>query len=423
MDNEKKTQQEPLESLAGEGREKRANFPVFMKLVVVFLVFALLPFLITALTIAWSYDYGFRGILEQAPISEEDHQILLALLNALTHDLRIRIGFLFLIFGAFIAVGTNIASKIIVNPLLSFLKSMERLSGGDFETQIKHETSDEFSIFAEHFNRMAKQLGLAKNREQWVSQTKSQLISIAAHQLRTPLTVVQWVINKIREGAATRLTPPQQDLLEKGNVSVRRMTHLIDSLLRATAIEEGRFGYQFEVVDLAPLVEKSIEEARMLAETKNIVITLRSAASLPPVYIDKEKITIVLDNILANAIHYTPPRGTIVTSIEIKENREAPKSDKEKEYVEISIQDSGIGIPKKDIEKLFTRFFRTPEAASMYTEGAGLGLFITRNVILRHGGKIWAESELGKGSTFTFTLPSAEDHLSGREPSEQFFIG
>lgn len=408
-----------LASLTEVEKESKAEFPVFMKLIVVFLVFAVFPFLITSLTIAWNYDASFRSLLEGVNVSIGERERLMAQLHNLTHDLRIRIGFLFLIFGAFIILGTRIAGKVLVNPLSLLLKAMERLSKGEFGARVTWKATDEFAIFADYFNRMSQQLELSQRREQWLSQQKTQLITLAAHQLRTPLTVVQWVLNNLTRKDVENFTKEQRELLEKGLISAKRMTHLIDSLLNATAIEEGRFGYRFLVADLTPLLQKVAEEARMLAETKKIAITLHIPPALPLAYLDPEKIQFVLENIFTNAVRYTPPKGTITVAVGLRESDEGARGEKS---VFVSIQDSGIGIAKKDIMKLFTRFFRTQEASAAYTEGAGLGLFIARNIIQRHGGKIWAESEPGKGSTFTFTLPAARE-TTANQPSEQFFLG
>lgn len=407
---------EALASLMEVEVQSRAQFPVFMKIIVVFLLFSVLPFLIITFTIALSYDASFRGIMENAVLAPEIRAHLMNQFASATHDLRIRIGFLFILFGTFVILGTRLAGKFLVNPFTSFLNAMERMGRGEYDTRITRNTSDEFAIFADYFNRMAQQLELAKHREQWLSQQKTQLISIAAHQLRTPLTVIQWVIGKLHDDISA-FTKEQQDFLEKGIISLKRMTNLIDSLLSATAIEEGRFGYQFQAANLMAAVKKVIDGARLLAETKKIAVTIHAPQTLPPAYIDPEKIQIAFENILTNAVRYTPSGGKITIMFSVINDEK--KGGRE---ILVAIQDSGIGIAKKDAAKLFTRFFRSQEATSLYLEGAGLGLFITRNIILRHGGKIWTESEPGKGSTFLFTIPSAQGYHVN-EASGQFITG
>ncbi len=408
---------EALASPGDEDGETRANFPVFMKLIVIFLVFTFVPFLVISSVIAWNYDASVRSLLETAALAKPERGAVMARFDALTHDLRIRIGFLFILFSAFSLTGINVASRILVKPLTEFLNGVRRLARGEFGAKITRETSDEFAIFADYFNRMSTKLEQIQRREQWVSQQKSELMTIAAHQLRTPLTAVRWILGNFSAGAYGPLNAKQQKALEKGASAAKRMIHLINSLLDVTAIEEGRFGYRFRLTDLKDLVEKTVETIRVIAENRKITITIRAAEALPPVWADPDKIQIVLENILNNALRYTPEQGTI--EIALGPGR---GGDADNEAV-VSIKDSGIGIKKEDRQKIFTRFFRSAEAASLYTEGAGLGLYITRNIIQRHGGRISAESEPGRGSVFTFTLPAARQKPHEQYASEEFFQG
>jgi len=246
---------------------------------------------------------------------------------------------------------------------------------------------------------------------------KTQLLALAAHQLRTPLTAVQWIFDALVKGDYGELTKEQQEAAQKGYDSTRRMTRLISALLDAAAIEEGRFGYQFRTADIKEIVRNIAEDLRTAARAKGVNLSIRIQGSLPQVFIDPDKIRLALENLIVNAIQYTSEKGTITISVSMREQRQ-----KKKEIV-VSVQDTGIGMSKEERKKLFTRFFRAQEAITMHAEGAGLGLFIAKNIIERHGGNIQAESEKGKGSTFTFTIPLAKEQIPKNEPSEQFFLG
>lgn len=395
----------------------KANFPIFMKLVVVLLVFAFLPFLITTLLISWNYDSSFQTVLEDANLPAAEKVNLLSEFADAKHTLRIQIGFLFIFFSVFMLVGIWIASRLLVNPLNKFLEGMQKLIHGEFGIKVKRHTSDEFAIFADYFNQLSSHLETSRKRGEWISRTKAQLLALAAHQLRTPLTAVQWIFDALVEGDYGKLTKEQQEAAQKGYDSTRRMTRLISSLLDATAIEEGRFGYQFRRADLKEIVRNITEELHVIAQTRGVSLSVHMQESLPQVFIDPDKIRLALENLVANAIQYTFEKGTVTISVSMRGQKQ-----KEKEIV-VSIQDTGIGMSKEERKKLFARFFRTREAIAIHAEGAGLGLFIAKNIIERHGGNIQVESEKGKGSTFTFTIPLAKEQIPKNEPSEQFFLG
>ncbi|MCX6796780.1 MAG: ATP-binding protein, partial [Candidatus Falkowbacteria bacterium] len=231
-------------------------------------------------------------------------------------------------------------------------------------------------------------------REKIIDRMKSEFISIAAHQLRTPLSAIKWVIKMVLDGDAGTLNKEQQELLSQGYISNERMIVLVNDMLNVSRIEEGRFGYSFtkdKIEDALQIVISSLENK---IEEKKIKLELALPKKLPLVLMDKQKMTLVLQNLLENAVKYTPPNGEVIVSV--KDN---------KKELEISVSDNGIGIPDKDKVKLFTKFFRADNVIRMQVEGSGLGLFIVKNIIEKHGGQITCESEEGKGTKFIFTLP------------------
>ncbi|OGZ18395.1 MAG: hypothetical protein A2Z68_02565 [Candidatus Nealsonbacteria bacterium RBG_13_38_11] len=232
-------------------------------------------------------------------------------------------------------------------------------------------------------------------REKIIEKMKTEFVSLAAHQLRTPLSAIKWTLRMLLDGDLGRITQEQREFIDKSYISNERMINLINDLLDVTRIEEGRYLYKPVLSDIAEITEFVVKSYQELIKRKKIKFDLKKpAGKMPKVLVDVEKIRLAIENLLNNAIRYTPVGGKVVISL----------SSKDKE-VQFSVQDSGAGIPEDQQERIFTKFFRATNAVRIETEGSGLGLFITKNIIEAHDGKIWFKSEVDKGSTFYFTLP------------------
>ncbi len=232
-------------------------------------------------------------------------------------------------------------------------------------------------------------------RDKEIERLKTEFVSIAAHQLRTPLSAIKWTLKMLLDGDVGEVSEEQRSFLEKGYESNERMINLINDLLNVARIEEGRFLYELEEVSLVEIVEKIINLVKSAAKQKKIKLNFKKPVKkIPLVKVDEEKIELVVQNLLDNAIRYSKAGGEVTVSVEY-----------DKMGVRVMIQDSGIGIPEKQQNRLFKKFFRADNAVKKKTEGTGLGLFICKNIIEAHGGKIWFESEIGKGTTFWFVLP------------------
>ncbi len=231
-------------------------------------------------------------------------------------------------------------------------------------------------------------------REKMIDKMKSDFISIAAHQLRTPLSAIKWVIKMILDGDAGKLNDEQKSLLSQGYASNERIITLVNDMLNVSRIEEGRFGYSFTQDKLDEALDIVVKSLANQIEAKKIKLNLSLPSTSPLVYMDKQKMILVLQNILENAVKYTPEHGKI--EIKVKNN---------KDNLEIAIKDNGVGIPQKDQAKLFSKFFRASNVMRLQAEGSGLGLFIVKNIVEQHGGTIICKSEEGRGTEFIFTLP------------------
>jgi PAS domain S-box-containing protein len=233
-------------------------------------------------------------------------------------------------------------------------------------------------------------------REKEIERMKTEFVSIAAHQLRTPLSAIKWTLKMILDGDLGEVAEEQREFLRKTYQSNERMINLINDLLNVTRIEEGRYLYKPVLTDLISVCESVINLYKEEVEKKDLKLSFERPKELSKVRVDIEKITLSIQNLVENAIRYNKPGGEIKITLE----------EKGKE-IKFSIEDTGIGIPKDQQNRVFTKFFRAPNAMRIDTEGSGLGLYITKNIIEAHGGKIWFESEEGKGTTFYFTLPIA----------------
>lgn len=236
------------------------------------------------------------------------------------------------------------------------------------------------------------------SREKEIETIKSEFVSTAAHQLRTPLSAIKWSLQMIINGDLGYISPEQKTFLMQGYQSNERMINLVNDLLNVARIEEGRFGYNFSLIHFEDLIDNVIQDFSHQIEKKQINFKyLKPTRPLSEVKVDPSKIRLVLGNLIDNAIKYTPEKGQVTISIKYVNMG-----------IEVYVKDSGIGIPREQQKKMFSKFFRSDNAVKAQTEGSGLGLFIVKNIIEKHGGKIWFESTEDKGSTFYFTLPTAK---------------
>lgn len=226
---------------------------------------------------------------------------------------------------------------------------------------------------------------------------KDEFLSIASHDLRTPMTAIKSYLWMAVNGRAGELNPQLKRYLDISYKSSERMITMINDLLNVSRIEAGRVQMEFSANKLKVFVDQVYAEIAARAAEKGINLKYEEESNLPDVILDKQRFPEILQNLVGNAIKFTPEKGQITVSA---------KKSKEKGFVEIAVKDTGVGIAKDDLDKLFTKFGRMQSAytASSTTGGTGLGLYITKNYVELHGGKIWVESELGKGTSFIFTL-------------------
>jgi signal transduction histidine kinase len=237
------------------------------------------------------------------------------------------------------------------------------------------------------------------------NQAKSEFISFVAHELKTPMTSIRGYADLVAQGAVGPVSQPQANFLATIRLNVDRMAALVSDLNDVSRIESGRLKLEFSAIHLAPAVDEVLEALRSQIEAKEQKLTLEIPADLPPVWVDRGRLIQVLTNLVSNAHKYTPPGGVLRIAAEHSSNPWDPAGPPE--VVHFLIQDSGLGISLQEQKSIFQKFFRSEDGMVRDIPGTGLGLHITRNLVEMHGGRIWFESELQKGSTFHFTVPVA----------------
>ncbi len=249
----------------------------------------------------------------------------------------------------------------------------------------------------EDLQLMADMLSSTNEQLHRLDNAKSEFISIASHQLRTPLTAIKGYLSLILEGSYGQVPPNIQDVLEKVYAVNNRLTQLVEDLLNISRIESGRIQYDFQPTQIETLAVELVDMFMLSAREKGIHLGIRlPKKSLPIIAVDQNKLREVISNLIDNAIKYTP-EGSVTVEVGLSDDAAA---------LRIIISDTGIGIEPETLGRLFKKFVRSQETSRMVVSGSGLGLYIGRNFVEAHGGKIWAESEgHGQGSRFIIELP------------------
>jgi signal transduction histidine kinase len=244
--------------------------------------------------------------------------------------------------------------------------------------------------------RQALLTSLDMSRKQQL-QFKDQFLSHVSHELRTPLTCAHQFVTILLDELAGPITPEQRDHLETVLRSVNQLRVMISDLIDATRAESGKTRIEQRCVVIGEVVQQAIAMLRVTAEEKRVGLEAHLDARIPLVWADPDRVFQALINLIENAIKFTPPQGSILV--------EARLMDLDPNFVYLSVEDTGSGIRPEAKALIFERLFQAPGATESSRTGLGLGLYITKELVQLHGGRIWVESQLGYGSTFSFTLP------------------
>jgi len=246
----------------------------------------------------------------------------------------------------------------------------------------------------------ATQLEKANQELKKIDEMKSEFVSVASHELRTPLAAIKNAVQLILQGRTGEINENQKNFLSMADRNISRLTNILNDLLNLSRIESGKIDLKIEELDPRSTMEFIVSSLKPQADGKSIQLRTEIQKELPSVYGDREKIEQILTNLVGNAIKFTPEGGEITVS-----TRASPRR---KNELAISVSDSGIGISEDQFEKIFEKFHQVEGSLHRSVTGTGLGLAITKGLVEAHHGEIWVESQIGKGSTFTFTLPISE---------------
>jgi signal transduction histidine kinase len=281
---------------------------------------------------------------------------------------------------------TFVLSRRMTSPIGVLAKAARRLGRGDMSQRVQLQGEGEVAALAQAFNSMAADLEHAE-------QLRRNLVADVAHELRTPLSNIQGYLEAIRD----RVIKPDAATIRSLNEEAALLSRLVNELQELSLAEAGELKLVYQEEDIAKLVKQAVTPWQPKVAAKEISLSLDLPDNLPLVSIDWQRVNQVLHNLLENAVAYTHKGGTInVTAIT------------QGDWVEVSVSDTGEGIPAEDLPNIFERFYRVDKSRARVTGGSGLGLTIAKRLVEAHGGTITVQSELGKGSRFSFTIPIAK---------------
>lgn len=329
--------------------------------------------------------------------------VALSDLEAINRNIRFQILLIFFLVIIITTFSSLLLARSIAFPIQKLVRGIDRIKKGDLNFSIDARSEDEVGALARSFNDMVARLREQRERERALDEVKGQFITVAAHQLRTPLSAMKWSLTMLLEGDVGVLTPPQREMIERGSSSTERMIRLVNDLLDVSRLEEGRFGFIFKKEDLIAALGSLARDEEIKARAKGVNFTFENKIPGPLIMnIDASKIALACANLIENAINYTPRGGDVRLIVS-----------KTSDDVSIAVSDTGVGIPAHQINRLFSKFFRGDNVVKMQTEGSGLGLYIVRNIAERHNGSVEVDSREGRGSIFVIRLP-----IEGRKEEE-----
>jgi two-component system, NtrC family, sensor histidine kinase GlrK len=279
-------------------------------------------------------------------------------------------------------------------PLNKLAREMRRVGRGEPTRSLEMRAPPEVLDLAMTFSWMTEELAQ-------LDRLKADFTDHISHELRTPLTAIREGTALVLEEIPGPLTASQRDVLEVVRSHSDRLFKMISTILDLSKMEAEMMVYEFTACDLSSLIQRTVNTVRLVARKRRVNLHTLLAEPLPMVYVDEKRIQQVLDNLLSNALKFTPEGGDVRIAACLKAN-----DDGKGDLLEVRVSDTGEGIPESDLEKVFTRFYQSLQNPGKKLQGTGLGLAIARYIIQAHKGRIWVESRVGQGSTFIFVLPT-----------------
>ena len=279
-------------------------------------------------------------------------------------------------------------SRNVILPVSAMSQATQRIADGRYDERLQVNGEDELAQLAMRFNQMAEQLNQTESM-------RRRLIGDVSHELRTPLTAIQGSMEGLMDG----ILPANDETFKQIHAEADRLNRLVNDLQELSRVEARAYQLDIRPVNVSPLIQTVIKRLSLQAESKHISLASELAPGLPRALADEDRVVQVLTNLTGNALQYTPEDGKVTIT-----------ASRNGENVQISVRDTGIGIPPEHFAHIFDRFYRVDKSRSRQAGGgSGIGLTIARALVEAQGGRIWMESSSsGHGSTFLFTLPIAK---------------
>ena len=289
-----------------------------------------------------------------------------------------------------------VLSWSLIGPIQRIDHRLAAIASGDFSGHVDVINRDELGALAVNVNRMNDELQRLYKELEAASKHKSEFLANMSHELRTPLNAIIGFSQVLREGISGEINAKQQEYLDDILTSANHLLALINDVLDLSKVEAGHVDLQVAPFSLQDALERGVSMVRERATTDGVQVTLHANGGLDVVTGDERRIRQVIFNLLSNAVKFTPSGGLVDVA--------AAQANGE---VRVSVTDTGPGIAAEDLDRIFEEFQQT-EAGARHQEGTGLGLALSKCFVEMHGGRIWCDSEIGRGSTFVFTLPAGE---------------
>ena len=315
------------------------------------------------------------------------------------HDLLLATILLIFASGIAMVLGLFLSSALI-DRIHLINRAAQAVSRGELDVRITPQGKDEMAELARKFNEMTAQLQAAELQQRKLDELKRDLIAWVSHDLQTPLASMRVIVEALVDGVVPDAETEQRYLVTIQK-DIRELSELIDDLFQMTQLDAGGLVLDLNPSSLVDLLSDTLENFHAVATRQGVDMTASMAPGLDIVYMDTRRIGRVLNNLISNALRHTSSGG----SVQVLAERAG-------DTVKVKVIDSGEGIAPADLPYVFDRFYRGEKSRNRQTGGAGLGLAIARGIVEAHGGEITVESNLGQGSTFTFTLPDKENNKS-----------
>ena len=287
-------------------------------------------------------------------------------------------------------------------PLKQLSQAMDHVGRGEFRQSLRPHGPREVAGVMRSFNRMIERL-------MEFDEMQGDFLAQMSHDLWTPISAIQEGVSLLLEEVPGSLNASQREIVQVVQGNSERLFRRLVSILDLSKMEAHKMEYALAPSDLVLLARRSIDAIGPLARKKQQQLTLHAPSPLPIFYVDEDRIRQVLDNLLNNAVKFTPENGAIRVSATFHSDSESGER-----WAEICVSDSGAGVPPEDTERIFLKFYQSSPSSPRAWRGSGLGLAIARHIIEDHGGRIWVESNPGSGATFIFTLPLRRGRENGQ---------